>query len=374
LRAGPIAGILVVRLFQNSRYYPSLVPKIRELTRHGSTFSEKIDAFLRFREAGCHTLLPVDQKQEWAFFANGDDEEMQQVWAREQGLSPRASLADILRAQIESHRADVFYNLDATGWPADFVKTLPGCVKKVIGWHALPFQNVSFAGYDLIVCNFPSTLTGLKQLGYRTAYFFPAYDSELDPFALRQDRPVDLLFVGGYSRHHKQRAAVLEAVAKMAGKHNIVFHLDRSRLCRLAESPLGKMLPLARHRRPPAIRKVTSEPIFGRDYYEVLSSAKIVLNGSIDMPSADRGNMRCFEALGGGALLLSDEGNYPEGMANGDTMVTYRSPEHAVEQIETLFGDPERLRRIAGAGHAMVSTRYSKEVQWRRFEELVASI
>lgn len=309
-----------------------------------------------------------------AFFTNGDDAELQRVWAREQGLSSRVSLADILKAQIELHRADVFYNLDATGWPSDFVKNLPGCVKQVIGWHALPFQNVSFSGYDLLVCNFPSTLAGLKQQGYRTAYFFPGYDQELAPFAVRQDRPVDVLFVGGYSRHHKQRAAVLEAVAKMSGEYEIAFHLDRSRLCRLAESPMGRVLPLAKHRRPAAIRAVTQEPIFGRDYYDVLSSAKIVLNGSIDMPSADRGNMRCFEALGSRALLLTDEGNYPEGLSDGRTMVTYNSPEHAVTQIKMLLANPGHLSGVAGAGHDMVSTLYSKEVQWQSFEKLVASI
>ncbi len=363
-----------MRLFQNARYYPSLRPKIRELTRDCSTFASKIDAFVRFRQVGCHVLRPVDQHAEWAFFTNGDDADVQRVWARERGLSSRTPLADILKAQIEEHRADVFYNLDVTGWASDFVKNLPGCVKRVIGWHALPFQNVSFSGYDLIVCNFPSTLTGLKQLGYRTDYFFPAYDPELAPFALRQDRPVDVLFVGGYSRHHKQRAAVLEAVAQMAGAHSVVLHLDRSRLCRLAESPLGRLLPLAAHRRPPAIRAATRAPIFGRDYYEALSSAKIVLNGSIDMPSADRGNMRCFEALGGGSLLLTDEGNYPDGMSDGRTMVTYRSAEDAVSQIRMLLADPERLSGIARAGHDMISTRYSKEVQWQRFEALVASI
>ena len=363
-----------MRLFQNSRYYPALRPKIRELARDYSTFAKKIDAFVRFREAGCHILLPVDQHAEWAFFTNGDDAEIQRVWAREQGMSSRVSLADILRAQIEEHRADVFYNLDVTGWASDFIRTLPGCVKRVIGWHALPFQNVSFSGYDLIVCNFPSTLAGLKQQGYRTDYFFPAYDVELASFALRQDRPLDVLFVGGYSRHHKQRAAVLEAVAKMADECNIVFHLDRSRLCRLAESPLGRLLPLAKHRRPSAIRAVTRDPIFGRDYYEVLSSAKIVLNGSIDMPSADRGNMRCFEALAGGSLLLTDDGNYPTGMSNGHTMVTYNSPEHAVRQVKMLLETPEQISNIARAGHEMLSTRYSKEAQWKRFETLVASI
>jgi hypothetical protein len=225
-----------------------------------------------------------------------------------------------------------------------------------------------------MVCNFPSTLASLQELGYRTAYFFPAYDPQLAAFAARQERPVDVLFVGGYSRHHRQRAAVLEAVANMAGDTSVIYHLDRSRLCRLAESPLGRLLPLAEHRRPKAIRAITRDPIFGRDYYEALSSAKIVLNGSVDMPSADRGNMRCFEALGSASLLLTDEGSYPEGMSDGSTIVTYRSAEHAVSQIKVLLEDPARLSTIARAGHQMLSRRYSKEAQWKLFETLVASI
>jgi hypothetical protein len=184
-------------------------------------------------------LLPIDQRAEWAFYPVGDDEDVERLWARERGLSSQASLTDILRAQIEEYRADVFYNLDS-----------PGCVKCIIGWHAIPYQNVSFAGYDLMVCNFPSTLVALQQLAYRTACFSPAYDPELEPYATRRERSVDVLFVGGYSRRNRERAAILDAVANMAGDHNIVFHLDRSRLCRLAESPLGWLLPLAEHQRP----------------------------------------------------------------------------------------------------------------------------
>jgi glycosyltransferase involved in cell wall biosynthesis len=363
-----------VRLFQNARYYPSLRPRIRELTRHSSTFAGKIDAFVNFRESAAHILLPVEQRAEWAFFTNGDDEDVQRVWAREQGISARTSLSDILKAQIEAHRADVFYNLDATGWPADFIKSLPGCVKKAIAWHAAPFRNVSFTAYDLVVCNFPSILAQIAEQGARTGYFFPAYDPEFAPFAARPDRPVDVVFVGGYSRHHRRRAEILEAVAGLAGEYNVVYHIDRSRLCRLAESPIGQLLPLAKHRRPPAIRAITNEPRFGRDYYEVLSMAKIVLNGAIDMSGEDRGNMRCFEALGSASLLLSDEGNYPEGMRDGQTLVTYNSPEQAVTLVRDLLGDSEKRLSIARAGHEMVSTRYSKEVQWKRFEELVSSI
>jgi Glycosyl transferases group 1 len=363
-----------VRLFQNARYYPSLRPRIRELTKGSSTFAGQINAFLNFREAAAHILLPVDQRAEWAFFTNGDDAEVQKVWAREQGMNSRASPEDILKAQIEAHRADVFYNLDATGWSAEFVKSLPGCVKKVIAWHAVSFRDVEFPAYDLVVNNFPSILAAIAKHGGKTAYFFPAYDPELSPFAARQDRPVDVVFVGGYSRHHRRRAEVLEAVARLEGEYNVVYHIDRSRLCRLAESPVGRLLPLARHRRPSAIRAIARDPVFGRDYYEVLSTAKIVLNGAIDMSGADRGNMRCFEALGGGSLLLSDEGNYPEGMEDGRTIVTYASPEQAVSKVRMLLEASEERLSLARAGHEMVKTRYSKEVQWKRFEALVASI
>ncbi len=230
------------------------------------------------------------------------------LWAREHGLGPRTSLTDVLKAQIEEHRADVFYNHDATGWDEDFVKSLPGCVKASICWHAAPFRNVPFSSYDLVVCNFPAILATIERLGGRTDYFFPAYDPEFTPYAARQDRPVDVMFVGGYSRHHQRRAEILDAVAQLADTNKVVYHLDRSRLCRLAESPLGRLLPLAKHRRPPAIQTITHEPKFGRDYYEVLSEAKIVLNGAIDMSGDDRGNMRCFEALGSRSLLLSEPG------------------------------------------------------------------
>jgi hypothetical protein len=364
----------LVRLFQNARYYPSLRPRIRALTGDCQTFADKISAFLDFCYSAAHILLPIDQRAEWAFFTNGDDAEVQRVWAREHGLRSRASLDEILRAQMEEHRADVVYNHDATGWTPDFIRSLPGCVKKTIAWHAAPLRNVSFSRYDLVVCNFPSIRATLAAQGCRTDDFFPAYDPQLAPFASRQNRPVDVLFVGGYSRHHQQRAAVLEAIAKLAGEYDIVYRLDRSRLCRLAESPLGRFLPLAAHRRPPAIRAITQEPIFGRDYYEALASAKIVLNGAIDMAGADRGNMRCFEALGSGSLLLSDDGNYPEGMRDGRTIATYSSPEHAVKQIRTLLEASGKRLAIARAGYDMVSTIYSKQAQWERFEALVASI
>jgi hypothetical protein len=359
-----------MRLFQNSGLYPAYVQRLRGLTQDCISFASQIDAFLGDRFGACHFLKPVLDRETAAFFTNGDDEQLQRRWAQEQGMPSKVSLATILLAQIESHRTEVFYNLDPMRYQSDFVHSLPGCVKKAIAWRAAPSPGADFSAYDLVVCNFPSILEGYRQSGWHAEYFSPAHDPEMDSYAANTHRPIDVLFVGGYSRHHRKRAVVLEAVSSLRDKLNIVFCLDRSRLTRLAESPIGRFLPLASHCRPADIRAVSHAPVFGRELYTMISQAKIVLNGAVDMAGRDRGNMRCFEAMGCGSLLLSDEGNYPASMVAGDNLVTYSTPNIALDLISQLLKSEDQRSGISVAGNAMISEKYSKALQWERFVNL----
>jgi hypothetical protein len=356
-----------MRLFQNSGLYLTYLRYFDQCHGVNQGFSERLAAFLDDRFGAPHFLLPVLEGHPDAFFTNGDDEVLQRSWARENGLPHAVSLDDILLAQIEHHRTEVFYNLDPMRAGSGFVRKLPGCVKKSIGWRAAPSPGADFSDYDMVVCNFPSILESYRQRGWRAEYFTPAHDPEMDDYAANTDRPIDVLFVGGYSRHHRRRAEVLEAVAAQCKGMNLVFHLDRSRLTRLAESPLGRLLPLSEHRRPPDIRAVTAEPVFGRDLYKALSKAKIVLNGAIDMAGTDRGNMRCFEALGCGALMISDQGRYPVGFVNGETMRTYHSAEEVTALVIQTLENWGRDKEVAQNGRDMVKNQYSKAVQWERF-------
>jgi hypothetical protein len=360
-----------MRIFQNSAYYVSYGARLRQLAVNAVTFKQQLQVFLDDRYAASHLLLPVTRADPDAFFTNWDDELLQRAWAREAGLAKRVSLEEILLAQIEAHRTEVFYNLDPVRLDNRFVERLPGCVKRSIAWRAAPSRNVDFSRYDLVVCNFPGILADISHRGYRTAYFAPSHDPVMDRFAGNSERPIDVIFVGGYSRHHKRRAEILNAVAGLADHFKIVFHLDPSRLSRLAESPVGFLPPLAGHRRPQVVRSVSLPPAFGLDLYRALSQAKIVLNGAIDMAGNERGNMRCFESMGCGALLLSDDGKYPDGMVPGSTLITYGSPKDAIAQVRRLLADSNQREAIAREGHKMVSSRYSKEIQWMRFQELL---
>jgi hypothetical protein len=361
-----------MRLFQNSAVYPAYLPRLRTLTkRAGATsFAEQRSVFLADRFGACHFLQPVLQDSPDAFFTNGDDEILQHQWAREQGMRAGTSLQDILLAQIEHHRTEVFYNMDPVRYPSDFIRRLPSSVRRTVAWRAAPSPGADFGAYDLVVCNFESILQGYRDRGWKVAWFAPAHDPEMDAFAASRERPHDIVFVGGYTRHHRNRAELLEAVAALSGEFNVAIYLDRSRLTKLAESPLGRLLPLARHRRPRNIQKASRPPVFGRDLYAALGSAKIVLNGAIDMAARDRGNMRCFESMGCGALMLSDDGIYPPGMEAGNHFRTYADVPSAISQLRDLLADSATRTRMATAGTAMVREEYSKIRQWERFNAL----
>jgi hypothetical protein len=364
-----------MRVLQNSGVYNAYRHEMAKLTAPDASFRERVAAFLEDRYGACHWLQPVLTGDPAGFFVNADDAALQGAWAREHGLGAGTPPDQILLAQIEEHRADVFYNMDPMRYQSDFVARLPGCVKVSIAWRAAPSPNLDMSRYDRVVCNFPSILAGYEALGWKPAFLSPAHDPEMDRYAANEDRPLDVVFVGGYSRHHTRRARILEAVAGLASSGaSIRFHLDRSRLTRLAESVVGLLPPLRKHRRPAAIRAIAAPPVYGRSLYAVLSQAKVVLNGAVDMAGIDRGNMRCFEAIGCGALMISDEGVYPQGMLDGATMRTYRDEHDVREVIRAALVDPASSRRIAGAGWRMLCSAYDKATQWQAFQRIVAAV
>ena len=359
-----------MRLFQNVGMYPSYLRHLNILAKSTNAFKDRMDVFLSDGYGACHILLPVMQGEKSTFFTNGDDQILQSYWAAEHGMSTKSSMEDILLAQIEQHTTEIFYNLDPLRYGNDFLKKLPGCVKKKIAWRAAPSANFDLGGYDLLVCNFPSILEGYKKNGWRARYFSPAHDPKMDSFAINQDRDIDILFVGGYSQYHQLRTKMLESVASMSDRFNVVMHLDCSRLTRLSESWIGKILPLKKHRRIDRIINLARPPVFGLDLYSTISRSKIVLNGAVDMAGFDRGNMRCFETLGCGAMLLSDEGLYPKGMVDNQTIRTYKSVNSVIPIIEeTLLNSS--WKDIAQNGYNLIRYSYSKSSQWAEFQNVI---
>ena len=78
--------------------------------------------------------------------------------------------------------------------------------------------------------------------------------------------------------------------------------------------------------------------------------------------------------MGCGALLVSDAGQYPEGMVPDSTILVYKSAEHAKEVITAALSDITGSAEVARHGRQEVEARYTKQVQWELFCELASNL
>ena len=226
-----------MKLFQNIFAYPSSLRYLDRVCGKQATFGRRSKALREESLNGIHVLAPIIEGKAGAFLTCSVDREMQRAWAIENGLPAKTDPDDILLAQIEHTRAEIFYTQNPYQYGPAFLRRLPGCVRRRICWASPPAPTGDLSAYDLVVNNFPRSLEKYGEQGVRTAYFTPSFDPVMAQYCDNQDRPIDIAFVGGYTRHHRSRAAILEAIAELHKECNIYFSFDRGRLTRLAESP-----------------------------------------------------------------------------------------------------------------------------------------
>lgn len=357
-------------VFQVSGILSGYEKRLNHLISGKENYSEKLSQIVNDRYMGVHYLVPNDKSSQ-VDFAIFDSESLQRKWAIQKHMPTSSSLEEIMLAQIEESGAEVFYNLFPARFSPEFIKKLPGCVKLKLGWHASRIDGYNLSGYDLLLCNFPKILERFRSEGWSARYFFPSHDPIMNEFALNTERPIDILFAGAYSRQHLNRVKLLSEITNHGAEYNIALHFDVSRFTQLAESPLGLVGPLKKYRRPKNIQINTKRAVFGLDLYQAISRSKIVINGAIDMAGSDRGNMRCWEALGCGAMLLSDRGEYPDGFEHEKTMTTYKNENDAIRQIRNILENWDSEKVIARTGHEMIKSKYSRSVQWMAFQSLI---
>ena len=134
-----------MRFFECFAYPAAYKSRLDQLAIGAQKFSDRLSVFFADRYGASHILLPVDHRDPDAFFTNWDDEKLQRSWAREAGLGDKLSLEVILLAQIENHRAEVFYTIDPVRLGNTFLKRLPGCVKRTVAWRAAPGVSITSA-------------------------------------------------------------------------------------------------------------------------------------------------------------------------------------------------------------------------------------
>lgn len=346
----------------------------KRYTDIGPSFEDRQQALLYDRYGASHILKPIHDQDPDAFFTVCDDHVLQVRWADENGLKTN-DLSDILLAQIEEHRTEIFYNLDPIGFPSSFVRQLSASVKKKIAWRAAPSGKVDFSAYNAIVSNFDSLNKNWESSGWKTLRFHPSWDPETALFSQNTEKETDVFFAGSYARTtgHDDRLEFLNDISDLRNDYQLDLRLLYRKWGRLADRSVMRWIPVP-IKLPKKLKSMIGKPVFGREMYQALSNAKIVLNPATDIAGMERGNMRCWETLGCGACMLASEGNYPVGFKPGVNFETFSDPIDLKKKIISLLADEPRRLAIAAAGSKMLSTKWTKEQQWIDFEKIVSAI
>src|ERR1700687_4089738 len=266
--------------------------------------------------------------------------------ARRVGLSPRldAQAENILLAQIENFRPDLIINQDIFHVDTDLIRRIKGIGNPIlIGQVGIePSRGEDWSVYDLMISQLSSTVNFFRSLGVRAEVnhlaFAPAILDAL-PQAPKVD--LDVSFVGTISADHRQRIALLEAVAE---RYDLQLAGSRPQALP-ASSPLQRCF---------------KGEVWGADMYQMLRRSRITLNSHIDMAGREAGNMRLFEATGVGAFLLTDfKDNLHTLFAPDREVAVWRSPKDCLGAIDRALGDESARAEIARAGQARTMAQHT---------------
>jgi spore maturation protein CgeB len=259
--------------------------------------------------------------------------------ARKVGLSPKldTQAENILLAQIEDFRPDLVLNQDTFHVDTSLMRRIKSIGNPIlVGQIGIaPSRGEDWSVYDLLMSQLSATASFFRNLGVRAQVSHLAFEPAiLDVLPAAPAADIDVSFVGTVSPDHRQRIALLEAVAER-------FDL------KLFGNP-----PQALAASSPLHRCFQGE-VWGADMYQALRRSKITLNSHIDMAGREAGNMRLFEATGIGTFLLTDfKDNLHTLFAPDREVAVWRSVDDCLAAIDRALGDDAQREEIARAGQA----------------------
>jgi len=302
---------------------------------------------------------------------------LQFKWAEENGLKT-TNLDEIRLAQIEEFKPDVYYNFS----PYYDNKTTETILDKKelikVCWDAIIVQNPPFhAKYNLRMTLFEPYVKFWRQHGYNAFLIPPAF-----PFSwenLNQNKKdIDILFYGQYNDYFfSERNQILKEIIRWSNKkgYNFVLHTQfpkqkKPLINKKGIRDITRWLPVA----PGIITNHASPPIYGMNLYETIARSKIVINAFTKFNGHFKDNMRNYESTGCGALLIGEDGIYPDHFVPNADFYTYRNTNELFEKVEKALSMSDQGIELARRTREKLKQKYSKENQLISFVNAVNSL
>ena len=371
-----------MKVFQCIHKYAPHIPAFEQkynIHDRDLSFNEIRDLLINDGYASTYILKPaLENKPDEVFFTLWDYKRLQYQWAEENNLQTK-NLDKIKLAQIQSFKPDVFYNHSPRN-DNNFVEKLAQFKNlKKICWDAIITEYPHIhEKYDARVTLFEPYVKYWNRNGLKASLLTPAYVTSWDKYH-SPNRNVDVLFYGQYNEKFfsNRNQLILELLKwQSTNNYNVNVHLQG---IKNRKKPLINVKGLRRFTKwidpiPGEINQYALGPIYGDDLYNAIGHSKIVVNAFTNYNGLYKDNMRIYEALGMGTLMIGEDGIYPKNMIPGEDFLTFRTTGELFDKIDSVLSQHDQGRTIAMQGHEKLKKHYSKENQWKSFVEIVNNI
>jgi hypothetical protein len=368
-----------MKIFQTIHKYSPHIPQFEK--KHGIsdesniTFNELRRLIVGDGYASSYILLPALQfKFDEVFYTIWDYERLQLLWAKENNIQS-TDLNIIKIEQLKWFKPDVFYNHSAF-CDGDFIELvkLEGLDFKTVCWNGIiKPKPQTFPFYDVHVSLHRPYIEYWRKLGLNASELQPGIPFQWS--GINDNRPIDVLFYGQYFQGmFDNRNRLLDQLIdyKTSSEKQIEIHLQY----KLKKKQFIKIPKVIDYKitQFPCVKTVSNSlpPIYGQDLYQKIRNSKIVVNAYTNDNDDFKSNMRVFESIGNGALLISERGNYPDGLIPDEDFLTYEGFDELIEKIELALGNWDLYRQLARKASEKAKSIFSKEYQWKKFKEIVS--
>jgi hypothetical protein len=216
-----------------------------------------------------------------------------------------------------------------------------------------------------------------NQHGFKSVVLPPAFPDSWNNLD-QSKKDIDILFYGQINEHFfSGRNAIIDELIRWnkTKGHNVKLHLQLPK----QKKPLINVRGLNRYAHwlpvaTKAIRDNAKPPIYGQELYETISRSKIVVNAFGNFNVHYKENMRNYESTGCGAVLISEDGIYPEHFLPNKDFYAYSTTSELFGKIEHVLSLPDQGTEMAMKTRDKLKKIYSKEEQWKGFVRAINSL
>jgi hypothetical protein len=371
----------MMKVYQCIRAYDPYIPAFENkynIKGNNYSFVELRDLLIKDGFASTYILKPAFENDKDFFFTFWNYKTLQFKWAQEKGLKT-TDLDEIRIAQIDDFNPDVYYNFSTYYDNAILESILKRKGLVSVCWDATigSFFPPVHQNYDLRATLYEPFLKYWNQHGFKSVLLPPAFPdswNELD----QTKKDIDILFYGQINEHFfSGRNAIIDDLLKWNNKkgYKLKMHLQLPKQKKPLINVRGfnrfaHWLPVATK----AIRQNALPPIYGQELYETIARSKIVVNAFGNFNVHHKENMRNYESIGCGAVMIGEDGIYPDHFEPNKDFYTYRTTNELFAKIDQVLSLPDQGTEMVKNARNKLRLVYSKEEQWNGFVEAVNSL